>query len=157
MNRKYVCYCGLYCGNCAVKAKIEPAAKVLLNEMKAAGFEEIISFIPGGTPFWSFLVNMPEGGICISCKDGSGNPACKVRLCAKQKDVETCAFCEDYPCEHMNEFNETYPSLKQDNALLSEKGWDTWGEMQDERQARGYTYSDEIQEKNRNVEELLTK
>lgn len=30
MDRKYSCYCGLYCENCAVKVKVEPAAKVLL-------------------------------------------------------------------------------------------------------------------------------
>ena len=29
MDRKYSCYCGLYCENCAVKVKVEPAAKVL--------------------------------------------------------------------------------------------------------------------------------
>ena len=36
MNKKYICYYGLYC---AVKAKVEPAAKVLYKEMKKAGFE----------------------------------------------------------------------------------------------------------------------
>ena len=38
MDKKFSCYCGLYCGNCAVKVKIEPAAKVLYHEMKSAGF-----------------------------------------------------------------------------------------------------------------------
>jgi len=33
MDRKYACYCGLYCENCAVKAKVEPAARVLFDEM----------------------------------------------------------------------------------------------------------------------------
>ena len=27
MNKEYICYCGLYCGNCAVKVKVEPAEK----------------------------------------------------------------------------------------------------------------------------------
>ena len=51
MDKKYACYCGLYCENCAVKVKVEPAAKVLYEEMRAAGFEEIISYIPGGEGF----------------------------------------------------------------------------------------------------------
>ena len=55
MDKKFACYCGLYCGNCAVKVKVEPAARVLYDEMKAAGFEDVISFIPGGEGFWPFL------------------------------------------------------------------------------------------------------
>ena len=42
IDKEYICYCGLYCGNCAVKAKVEPASKVLYEEMKKAGFEDII-------------------------------------------------------------------------------------------------------------------
>ena len=42
MDKKYMCYCGLYCENCATKAKVEPAAKVLYSEMKKAGFEDIV-------------------------------------------------------------------------------------------------------------------
>ena len=67
MDKMYTCYCGLYCENCAVKVKVEPAARVLYGEMKAAGFEDVISFIPGGEGFWSFLKGMADGdGICIS-------------------------------------------------------------------------------------------
>ena len=33
MNKVYTCYCGLHCENCAVKVKVEPAAKVLYEEM----------------------------------------------------------------------------------------------------------------------------
>ena len=60
MDRKYICYCGLYCENCAVKSKILPAGAKLYEEMKKAGFEEIISFIPGGKEFWPFLKNIAE-------------------------------------------------------------------------------------------------
>jgi len=91
MNKEYVCYCGLYCGNCAVMAKIKPAAEKLYSEMKAAGFDEIIHFIPGGDGFWPFLKDTAEKGLCVSCKEGSGNPGCGVRICAKEKGVEACA------------------------------------------------------------------
>jgi hypothetical protein len=142
MKKKYNCYCGLYCGNCAVKVKVEPASKVLYEEMKKAGFEEIIHFIPDGDTFWSFLTGMAVEGVCISCKEGSGNPGCAVRLCAKEKNVEMCALCESYPCEHFEGFFEGYPLLKHDNAILREEGMDAWIKLQDERQARGFTYTD---------------
>ena len=58
MNEKYICYCGLFCENCGVKARVEPAGKVLLQEMKTAGFEEFIHFMPNGKEFWAFLNGM---------------------------------------------------------------------------------------------------
>ena len=143
MDKKYICYCGLYCEHCSVKAKIGPAAKLLHEEMKKAGFEEIIHFIPGGDGFWPFLEGMAEQGLCISCKDGGGNPGCAVRICAKEKGVEMCALCESYPCEQFDVFFKGYPVAKKDNALLREKGMEPWAQLQDERRVKGFTYADE--------------
>ena len=142
MNKKYTSYCGLYCENCAVKVKIEPAAKILQEEMKKGGFEEVIELIPGGDKFWSFLKGMVNSGICVSCKEGSGNPGCAVRICAKEKGVEMCALCELYPCDKFAAFFEGYPVLKNDNLLLMEKGIEAWSELQDERIKTGFTYRD---------------
>ena len=147
IDKKYACYCGLYCENCSVKVKVEPAANVLYKEMKKAGFEEVISFIPGGEGFWSFLKSMANNGMCVSCRDGNGgNPACAVRICAKEKNIEMCAFCEDYPCDKFTAFlnvSDGYPVLKHDNALLRDKGWNAWAELQAKRREAGFTYSEE--------------
>jgi len=140
MDKNYACYCGLYCENCSVKAKIQPAAKILYGEMKAAGFEEIIHFMPGGDGFWPFLKDMAENGTCSSCREGSGNPGCAVRICVREKGVEMCALCESYPCERFDAFFAGYPILEQDNALLRDKGWEAWGNLQDERHAVGFVY-----------------
>ena len=142
MDRKYICYCGLYCENCAVKAKVEPAAKVLYGEMVAAGFEDVISFIPGGEGFWSFLKGMANEGMCISCIDGGGDPGCAIRLCAKEKSVETCALCVEYPCGKLADMHKRLPVLERDNELLRVKGWEAWAEIQDGRRAKGFLYGD---------------
>ena len=144
MDTKYICYCGLYCENCAVKSKIMPAGKKLLEELKKAGFEEIINYIPGGKEFWSFLIPITDGNFCISCHEGGGNPACAVRKCAQEKSLDFCALCESYPCEKMEKFFPNYPMLKNDNDFLREKGLQEWAKLQDERRVRGYAYSDEI-------------
>jgi len=141
MNKKYICYCGLYCENCAVKVKVEPASKILYEEMKKAGFEDIISMIPNGDTFWSFLKGMAVDGVCVSCQEGSGNPGCEVRICAKEKGVEICALCDSYPCERFERYFKGYPILKSDNAVLREQGMDAWSKLQDERQAKGFTYA----------------
>jgi len=142
MEHKYTCYCGLYCENCAVKAKVGPASAVLYDEMKRAGFEEVIQYMPGGDEFWTFLKSMAEDGVCVSCREGSGNPGCPVRTCAQDKGEEMCALCGDYPCELFEVFFEGYPVLKQDNALLMDKGWEAWAKLQDNRREKGFTYSD---------------
>ena len=153
MDKEFACYCGLYCENCAVKVKVEPAAKILYNEMKEAGFEDVISFIPGGEGFWPFLKGMAGEGACVSCRGGGGNPDCAVRICAIEKGVEMCAFCEDYPCDKFATFLEVsagYPVLELDNELLRDKGWEAWSILQEERKKRGFTYqekSDSYQKK----------
>ena len=142
MDKNYICYCGLYCENCAVKAKVKPKALSLLEEMKKAGFESFINQIPGGETFWPFLKTMAENGMCLSCKEGGGNPACPVRICAKEKGVEMCALCDSYPCGKFDAFFQGYPVLKNDNNILREKGMEAWAQVQDERHANGFTYSD---------------
>ena len=142
MDKRFTCYCGLYCENCAYMAKITPAAKVLYDEMRKAGFEEIIHLFPGGDVFLPFLKRMAKG-ICVSCKDGSGDPGCKIRKCAKKKDVKMCALCEKYPCEKFDAIFQLNPILKHDNALIREQGMSAWAKLQDERRMNGFTYADE--------------
>ena len=142
MDKNYICYCGLTCENCAVKVKVEPAAQVLYEEMRKAGFEEIVPMIPGGDAFWPFLKGMAEDGVCVSCKEGSGNPGCAVRICARGKGVDMCALCEEYPCALFGRYFEGYPVLKGDNALLRGEGIEAWAARQDARRAGGFTYAD---------------
>ena len=140
MNKEYICYCGFYCENCAVKVKVEPASKVLYEEMKKAGFEDIMRFLPDGDKFWSFLKGMAIDRVCVSCKAGSGDPNCAIRKCATEKGVEMCALCESYPCELFNKYFGGYPVLLGDNAVLREKSMEEWSKLQVERQAKGFTY-----------------
>ena len=144
MDKKYSCYCGLYCENCVVKVKVEPAAKVLYDEMKAAGFEDVISFIPGGDGFWPFLKGMACDGMCVSCRDGGGDPGCAIRICATEKGVEMCALCGEYPCEKLEDMLKKHSLLERDNALLRGEGWEAWAKLQDERRANGFTYAEAL-------------
>jgi hypothetical protein len=142
VNKEFICYCGLYCENCAVMAKVTPASKVLYNEMLKAGFEEVIHQIPGGDGFWPFLKNMATFGACLSCKSGGADPSCAIRICAKEKLLEACAFCVEYPCEKFSDMLMRNPILKQDNVLLRNKGIEVWAKLQDERRVNGFTYQE---------------
>ena len=142
MNKEYICYCGLYCGACAVKAKIEPAARALYAEMQKAGSENVVPHMPDGAEFWRFLKSVAEAGTCVSCQAGSGDPGCAVRICAQEKEIEICAECGEYPCEKVEALMKSYPPLESDNEVLRKQGREQWAKMQDERCARGFTYSD---------------
>lgn len=146
MNKEYICYCGLYCGNCDFKTKLEPAAKKLHEEIKKAGYDYILPYIPGGDEFWQYLQTWVNHNFCVSCKAGSGNPGCAIRICAKEKSVEVCALCESYPCGHFTDLLNGCPVLKDDNAVLRERGMDEWAKLQDERQANGFAYSETEQD-----------
>ena len=88
-----ISYCGIDCSGCpAYKATqaddMEALAKVAEEWSEQFGME-----IP------------PESIICDSCKTGddarrSGYcDICGVRICAVEKEVETCAHCDEYICE----------------------------------------------------------
>ena len=142
MDMSYACYCGLCCLNCSVQVKINPVAKSLYSEMCKAGYEKIIDKLQNGAEFWAFLKNMAECGSCVTCKDETGNLECKVRDCAKEKNLTFCAFCDDYPCARLDVYFDTYPLLAQDNALLREKGVEEWIALQEKRQKEGFTHND---------------
>lgn len=37
---------------------------------------------------------------------------CEIRVCAVEKDVKNCAYCEDYSCETLNNFFNMAPQAK---------------------------------------------
>lgn len=88
-----ISYCGLDCSAC-------PAYRAT----QADDMEELARVAEE----WSKQFGMeitPESIVCDSCKKGedtrrSGYCAiCKVRSCAVEKGVATCAHCEEYVCE----------------------------------------------------------
>ena len=142
MNKKHLAYCGLYCENCAVKAKVNPAATLLYAEMRKAGFEHVMRHLPDGEAFWRFLKGTVENIQCVCRENSCGNPGCKIRVCAKEKNMDACPFCEDYPCEYFDVIFKMYPVLREDNDVLRKHGFEAWGELQDDRRANGFIYTE---------------
>ena len=141
MEKGFIAYCGLYCKNCAFKAKVIPAASILCDEMKNAGFEGLVNMMPNGKEFWTFLKGTAASDL-LTCKLGCGNPECKVRYCADERGVEICAFCTDYPCGILDKLSEHLPLVREDNEFMRKNGIDQWIKMQEERRSKGFVYSD---------------
>lgn len=96
-----IAYCGLDCTKCnafnATQAK-DSAQKRQLAKKWTEGLK--IEF-------------KTEDIDCNGCKSdlisGWCRKVCKIRPCAKERKVETCANCDDYPCGKLKEFLSNEP------------------------------------------------
>jgi len=91
-----IAYCGLRCDECKI-----------LKATQAKDYEEKKRI----AKHWSDQFDIkfkPEDVTCEGCKSdvlsGWCRNICKMRPCAKERKVETCAHCDNYPCDMLEEF-----------------------------------------------------
>jgi hypothetical protein len=140
---KLVTYCGLYCDLCAQRARIPRRAQSLRESMVREGYEFWGKEIPGFTDFWKFLTNLgdPEKA-CPGCRQNGGPPFCTIRKCVREKGLELCVECEEYPCRRINAIAEGYPTLLSEGKRIKKIGVDAWIEEQEQRAKTGFAYVD---------------
>jgi len=111
--------------------------------MATEGYEHWGAEIPGFNQFWTFLTALcrPEEA-CIGCRQGGGPPFCSIRKCARQRQVEVCVFCEDYPCRRVESIAKGYPTLIADGKRMREIGIEAWVDEQQERAKTAFVYAD---------------
>ncbi len=96
MNKIYDSYCGVVCADCEIFIATKNDD---YNKKKEIGQSWIHNH---------GRVYAPEEVNCFGCKvhDKAHCPycesMCEMRLCAMQKNVNTCAHCSDYPCSILN-------------------------------------------------------
>lgn len=142
---RLVTYCGLYCGLCAQRVRIPEQARRLQQTLHEEGFDDFYQYISemktAFPPFWQFLQSLAT--FDCSCRTGKGGPPdCRIRGCAKQKGVEVCPQCKEYPCQHIQAMAEHYPTLIQDGKRLQKMGIEKWISEQLQRAKRGFAYAD---------------
>jgi len=145
MGNQYIAYCGLYCGHCFSRTHIAPTANTLRDYMKRQSFESFGPYMQNYKEFWEFLNVLIEAEGCPGCRKDGGSPACGMRTCAREKGVEACPLCNEYPCGKFDWLpsSTSYPMLEKDNQFLKENGLNSWIIMQEERRAQGFTYIEE--------------
>ena len=141
---RHVAYCGLYCGLCAHRSRIPQQAKQLqksLHEERMDNWYQYVSEMKNTFPtFWQFLQRRID--LDCTCRTGGGPPDCKIRQCAKQKGIEICTQCKEYPCKLIQNLAEHYPTVIQDGKRLQKIGLEKWVKEQEERVKRGVVYAD---------------
>jgi hypothetical protein len=138
---EFVTYCGLYCGLCAERTRIPGHAAALQAAMAEEGWPYWGPTMPDFVEFWRFLQGLTDGG-CPGCRADGGYPECPIRICARERGLDLCVYCPDFPCEHVEVFARRYPTLLADNRRLQVVGLARWLAEQEERARRGVVYAD---------------
>ena len=104
-----IAYCGLDCAECfAYKMTVSESAKALRREMRAAKLKDAWKDIPLGEyeSFKESLDGLAMLRCTKGCRDGGGNPWCKIRKCCQKRDFSGCWECADF--ETCNKLVERY-------------------------------------------------
>lgn len=141
-NLEFVTYCGLHCDLCSARSRIPQRAKALQEAMDDEGWPYWGSTIPGFTAFWQFLEGLHADGGCPGCRAEGGDPSCKIRVCARERGLDLCNQCGDFPCELVQALAARYPTLIADNRRMQVVGLVQWLEEQRERAHRGFVHTD---------------
>jgi len=143
-EKRLLAYCGLYCGLCASRNRIPQRAKLLRETLHEEGMDWWYKYddsMKDTFPvFWEFLNNLIKTD--CTCRGGGGPPDCKIRNCVREKGVEACPFCDEYPCGMIEGLAEQYVSAIQDGKRLKRIGLKTWTAEQEERARKGVVYAD---------------
>lgn len=101
-----VAYCGLYCAECPNHTGvIADLARDLRKELRNYRFDKTaemlskISFFKDFANYddcYTVLGAMVKMRCRKTCRNGGGNPGCKIRICAKRKNIDGCWDCDDF-------------------------------------------------------------
>jgi hypothetical protein len=94
-----ISYCGLNCQNCQIYLATREKDEDKQHEMRVEIAQKI-------KEHYSQEIKPEDVGDCDGCKirDGrlfAGSHNCHMRNCARQKHIENCAYCRDYPCQEL--------------------------------------------------------
>jgi hypothetical protein len=103
VNQDLVSPCGLYCGVCAIYIAHRD------NNQKFK--ERLVNLYKGGVSGKGILPNCEKlttedikcGG-CLSDDQFMHCRQCAIRNCTKEKGYTGCHECDDFPCEHIDDF-----------------------------------------------------
>ena len=78
---------------------------------------------------------------CLGCLAGGGNPACAIRICAKEKEFAGCWECAEATCEKLQGIDQSSPALE-NRQRIREVGLEAWLAEQAAKVREGFSYFD---------------
>ncbi|MFX0032641.1 MAG: DUF3795 domain-containing protein [Candidatus Hodarchaeota archaeon] len=99
-----IAYCGLLCSKCPAYIATQSNDKEALKRISKEWSSGEMNFTP-------------EELLCDGCISNkvifTWCEECNIRSCARGKGLENCAYCDNYPCETLNNVFEKDQSAKQ--------------------------------------------
>jgi hypothetical protein len=105
-QEKAVAYCGLFCEECfSYKGSVADLARDLRKELRSCRFDktaEGLSTLPFFKDFEDYETCYKVLGAMVKlrcrklCRNGGGNPYCKIRTCCERKGYDGCWECDDF-------------------------------------------------------------
>lgn len=131
-DQKKIAYCGLYCEDCfAHQGKIADLARDLRKELRQTKFKRYakelskLSFFKEYKDYdkcYEVLGAMVRFRCKRVCRDGGGNPYCKIRSCCKRKGYQGCWECDEIDkCKKLDSLNSTHLDAHRNNLKLIKK------------------------------------
>ncbi|MFX1294860.1 MAG: DUF3795 domain-containing protein [Promethearchaeota archaeon] len=124
--------CGIYCGACdTFLGKSSKLAKEIYRIIDGFNITDVGSFILGVDTkkiknFLKILKKLSKSSKCPGCLGGGGNPMCPLKSCPKEKNLLTCAECNQMPCP-VNENDRANPLTSSAGYLeLISKRYNNW-------------------------------
>ena len=97
-----IAFCGLDCEVCGERTEEKRNLSKKLQDL-VAEMDAYVEYLPdprykGWAQFKDVLNAITEHPDCPGCRENGGNPDCGLRNCAREKEVEFCYKCSDFPC-----------------------------------------------------------
>jgi hypothetical protein len=103
-GEKMIAFCGLYCTECFnYKGEIADLARDLRKKLREERFDKVSRGLS------KYFKPLAQYDICYevlggmvrlrckrACRDGGGNPGCKIRICCQKKDILGCWECSEF-------------------------------------------------------------
>ena len=92
-----IAFCGLYCGSCPIHL-----ATLEQDNYRQQSWRESIA--QQCSELYGMTILAGDVSDCDGCRANTGRLFtgclhCEIRNCASQKAIESCASCNEYPCE----------------------------------------------------------
>jgi hypothetical protein len=139
-----VTYCGLYCGYCGrwrENAVIARLATELAELVDSHGYQH---WMPDAVKEFDygefrralgFFSKKDSWLICHKgCKRGDGRPDCEVRDCCRERGLDLCFECKEFPCERVKGNERMVEGAKEYRKMGKEK----WLRQQVRKAMDGY-------------------
>ena len=137
MDESLTSFCGLCCTDCipshkeffTLAARFGELLEELQFEQYAAILSEDIAEFSDYPKFLSVLNHIKELACPGPCRLGGGKPECRIKLCARSKDLEGCWQCQSRrECTMLNRLRADHPNLDYNLDLIAEMGPSNWYE-----------------------------